>query len=283
MAPDSGALPAEAHVGSVQLDVADLEGMTSFYRDVVGLDRLEASDDRVVLGPGGGPGILVLEASPETPARPEDAAGLFHVAYRVPDRPALADALDRVRAGGHLSGASDHRVSEALYLSDPEDNGVEIYCDRPRDEWPRTEEGGVAMATLPLEFDSLPDGRGEPSVPEGTSVGHVHLEVTAIPDSEAFYRALGMGVQARYGDQAAFLAAGDYHHHLGLNTWNHRTAPTTGRGLAWFQVVVPDGEAVDEAVDRLEDHGATVEATETGARVEDPDGIGLHLKEENTS
>lgn len=276
-----GSLPGGSHVGAVALDVADIDRVASFYSDVVGFDGLDHTDDEVVLGPEDGPQTLVLRSSPDTPERPDDAAGLFHVAFRVPDRAALADALGRVRSGGHLSGASDHRVSEALYLSDPEGNGVEIYCDRPREEWPRTPDGGVAMETLPLEFDSLPDGRGEDHVPAGTDVGHVHLEVTSIPDAEAFYRALGMDLQARYGDQAAFLAAGDYHHHVGLNTWNHRTAPASGRGLAWFELVVPDREAVEDAVDRIEEYGTPVERTNGGTRVRDPDEIGFRLTVED--
>lgn len=284
MPADDGSLPADTNVGAVHLRVADLDRTTTFYRDVVGLDQLERDDDsEAVLGPEGGPGVLVLESAPDTPDRPDDAAGLFHVAFRVPDRAALADALARIRDGWRLSGASDHRVSEALYLSDPEDNGVEIYCDRPREEWPRTPDGDVDMATLRLDFDALPDGRGEERVPPGTDVGHVHLEVTSLPSAVAFYRALGMRVQARYADQAAFLAAGDYHHHVGLNTWHHRETPASGRGLGWFEVVVPDGETLDAAVARLEDHGATVEATDSGAQVDDPDEISIHLSVEGSS
>lgn len=228
-------------------------------------------------GPEYGRRLLELRAAPDLPDRPADAAGLFHVAFRVPDRVALTDALERIRENWRLAGASDHKVSEALYLSDPEHNGVEVYRDRPRGEWPRTPDGGVDMQTLPLDFDSLPDAAGGQRVPAGSDVGHVHLEVTSLPASVSFYRALGMTVRARYGSEAAFLAAGDYHHHVGLNTWNHRTAPASGRGLASFEVVLPDGDAVVAAVHRLEAHGCAVEWTDDVARVDDQDGVSLDL------
>ncbi|MFB6353297.1 MAG: VOC family protein, partial [Halobacteriales archaeon] len=238
-------LPAAAHVGRVGLCVGSLDRVRPFYEDAVGLTA-ERDGDRVALGPTSDEPLIVLEAAPEAPDRPREAAGLFHLAVRAPDRAALGDAVTRLRSSGFsLSGASDHLVSEALYLRDPAGNGVEVYRDRPRDEWPETDDGLVGMETLPLDLEALEaagDGQHVDGLPAGTDVGHVHLEVTDLARSESFYAdALGLGVRARYGDDAAFLAAGGYHHHVGLNVWNRRRAPASGRGLAWFEFVLPDG------------------------------------------
>ena len=185
-----------------------------------------------------------------------------------------------------LTGASDHLVSEALYLRDPAGNGVELYYDRPREDWPLTDDGGVAMETLPLDLDDLSassETGGAAALPAGTDIGHVHLEVTDLPRAEAFYAdALGLNVRARYGDDAAFLAAGDYHHHVGLNTWNHRRSPATGGlGLAWFELALPDAGTADAVRRRLADRGYGVdeESADDGeaSTVADPDGIRVRL------
>ena len=303
-AADAFSLPATAGIGRVALRVGSLDRVLPFYRDALGFGverdaRGDGQPARVRLT-AGGETLLALEERPDAPPRGESEAGLFHVAVRVPDRAALADALARIRrAGATLTGASDHLVSEALYLRDPAGNGVEVYRDRPREAWPRADDGGVAMDTLPLDLDDLSGAnegsdRGDADVlPAGTDVGHVHLEVADLPRAEAFYAdALGMNVRARYGDAAAFLAAGDYHHHVGLNTWNGRTSPADdGLGLAWFEVAFPDADARDAARRRLETREDAVESDEGGRRgadddrrwdrdaptVVDPDGIRVRL------
>lgn len=274
MATDS--LPAEAAVGRVALTVTDIAEVADFYRSVVGLDILSEREDRAVLGAGDRP-LLVLEGDPESSERPREAAGLFHTAFRVPDREALADALERVEDEWTLAGASDHRVSEALYLWDPEDNGVEIYCDRPREEWPITE-GRVQMDTLPLDQEALGEvASGADGVPADTDVGHVHLEVTSLDDARSFYvDALGMGVRQEWNG-ALFVAAGDYHHHVGLNTWNGRSDPASGRGLAWVELTVPDDDALAVTRERLAGAGVAVTDTNDGFAVSDPDGIGVRV------
>ncbi len=154
----------------------------------------------------------------------------------------------RIEDDWELDGASDHRVSEALYLTDPEGNGIEIYRDTPREGWPSDEDGRVEMETLPLDVDELREestGTVDPdateTVPPGTVIGHVHLEVSSIPAAREFYaRTMGLQVRQEFGPSALFLAADDYHHHIGVNTWNGRTEPAEGRGLAWFELVVPD-------------------------------------------
>src|SRR6476659_4789489 len=171
-------------MGPVRLTVADLDGARDFYRDAIGLAEIETLNGGVRMGTGDPSDLPVIElvGDPDAPPRPRGTSGLFHLAILVPSRPDLSRALRRVfEAGWHLSGASDHLVSEALYLSDPEGNGIELYRDRPREEWPR-EGDEVAMATLPLDLESLlaePGGDADaPAMPEGTVLGHVHLQVS---------------------------------------------------------------------------------------------------------
>jgi catechol 2,3-dioxygenase len=279
-------LPAETTVGRVALRVADLDQLVEFYTAVVGLSVLDRAAGSATLGAGGTP-LLELVAAPDLPARAGAAAGLFHTAFRVPDRTALGDALGRIEREWRLTGASDHRVSEALYLRDPEDNGVEIYCDRPRSEWPRQGER-VGIDTLPLDLDPLREAaRGEASVPDGTDVGHVHLEVSDLAAAREFYvGALGMGLRQEV-EGALFVAAGDYHHHVGLNVWNGRTDPAAGRGLAWFELLVPDADALAATRERLADagyeednslEGNNSDVTYEGDIFHDRDGIEVRLR-----
>ncbi|WP_340101074.1 VOC family protein [Salinibaculum salinum] len=269
-------LPLETTVGRVALRVADLDRVAAFYRSVVGLDTIRDAGDSVVLG-AGERSLLVLERTPEMPARTRDEAGLFHTAFRVPDRAALADALDRIEADWQLTGASDHRVSEALYLDDPEGNGVEIYCDRPESEWPTTD-GRVQMDTLPLDTESLrTEASGDDGVPAATDVGHVHLEVSSLSAAREFYvETLGLGVRQEFRG-ALFVAAGTYHHHVGLNRWKERSAPASGRGLAWFELRVPGREALTGVRDRLREGGVDISETDDGIAVSDSDGIGVRI------
>ena len=220
-------LPAETRIGRAALCVADLDETTAFYRDVVGLAVLDRDAGRATLGVGETP-LLILERDPDRPARGRTDAGLFHTALRVPSRAALGEALVRVRGRWRLDGASDRLVSEALYLDDPEGNGVERYRDRPREEWPRAEDGTVRMATEPLDVEGVvaaaSDGNGAGSktlvkrAPAGTDVGHVHLELTSPAAFEAVY-VDGLGFEpGMTGPDVRFVAAGGYRHHLGANT-----------------------------------------------------------------
>ncbi len=269
-------IPGGTVPGTVTLTVTDLDGVGGFYRDTVGLPVQDREDGRMVLGPDRP--LIVLREDRDIPDRPREAAGLFHTAVRVPDRGALADVLDRVEAAGALHGASDHGVSEALYLSDPEGNGIEVYRDRDREDW--TETGGmVAMPTERLDLDGLrPAAHGHDRVPDGTTVGHVHLEVTDLAASRAFYvDTLGFTVRQELGT-ALFVAAADYHHHIGMNTWNGRTAPVSGRGLDRFALHVPSRDAVTTLQERCIDAGMPVEPADEGFTVRDPDGITLHIR-----
>ena len=291
-------LPPDTRIGRTALRVADLDETIAFYRDVVGLAVLDRGDERATLG-AGETALLVLERDADRPARGRSDAGLFHTAFRVPSRAALGEALGRVRERWRLDGASDHLVSEALYLDDPEGNGVEIYRDRPREEWPTDADGTVRMATEPLDVEGVAAavaGEGEEGgadsaalvdrVPPGTDVGHVHLEVTSLTAFEAVY-VDGLGFEVGMsGPDVRFVAAGGYHHHLGANTWRGRTTPAAGRGLAWFEVVVPDAAALDAVRDRLDAVAAdgdvefAVAERNEGIAVTDADGIEVRVRTE---
>ncbi|QCC49033.1 VOC family protein [Halobellus limi] len=277
---DSPSLPPETRLGRTALSVHDLDAVTEFYRTVVGLAVLARDDGTATLGVDGTP-LLVLRRDADAPPRGRDQAGLFHNAFRLPSRAALGAALERISDGWTLDGASDHDVSEALYLSDPEGNGVEIYRDRPRAEWPRTADGGVEMATRPLDLDDIAaESNGGSTAPEGTTLGHVHLEVTSVPTARDFYvETLGFEVRMDAG-AALFVAAGGYHHHLGLNAWNGRSSPAGGRGLAWFEVLVPDDAAVRAVRERLAGADVAVAERDGGIEFEAPDGVTVRLRAE---
>jgi len=290
----SDALPAAAGIGRVALRVPDLEATVTFYEDVIGLDRLApdavaatsppAEAESAVLGAAGEP-LLVLDAAPDAPQRTPAQAGLYHLAILVPDRATLGAAVGRLRDRDLIDGAADHGVSEAIYSRDPAGNGVEIYVDRPKAAWP-IEGDRVQMVTDPLDLDelgSLAPLDADGTLPEGTTVGHVHLEVSDLDRTAGFYAdALGLNVRQRMGEQALFLAAGEYHHHVGANTWRRRSEPAgdDSLGIAWFEVVLPSESALEDAARRLEEAGVAVERERDGAvlAVTDPDGIELRLR-----
>jgi len=210
-------------IDRVALAVGDLDRSVNFYNQVLGLPVAERDERRALLGPDGNLELLALEH----PARPvRGTTGLFHVAWLHPDRAALAATLRRlVAAGGRLDGASDHGVSEALYLSDPDGLGIELYTDRPRERWQHPPTGGVVMYTAALDLPSLLatfEGQPGPEIDPGTKIGHVHLKVSDVARSLEFYRdRLGFEEQAEM-PSAAFVSAAGYHHHLGLNSWESR-------------------------------------------------------------
>ncbi|QLD86031.1 VOC family protein [Natronomonas halophila] len=278
MYSDGDRLPSGTRIGRTALGVSDLTEMADFYRDVVGLTVLSRDDTRAVLGGVETP-LLVLEHEPDAPTRHRSGAGLFHNAFRVPSRAALGDALNRIRDHWQLGGASDHGVSEALYLTDPEGNGIEIYRDYPREEWPRNDDGTVRIGTYHLDLEPIEAAAaGESEAPAGTDVGHVHLEVSSLASFREFYvETLGFEVQTEL-PAALFVSAGGYHHHLGANTWNNRTGPVDGRGLSWFEVVLPRTETLDAVRDRIAESEYAVTETDDGISVTGPDEIEMRFR-----
>ena len=278
-------IPPDTAIGKVRLRVADVDALAAFYERVLGLRAVDREAGVVRLGPEGGEQLVELEPAPGAPPAPGFSTGLFHVAVLVPDRAELARSLKRVAdAGWRLTGASDHLVSEALYLNDPEGNGIEIYRDRPRDQWERNG-GELRMATLPLDLDEHPrrarPRRGGERRAAGTTIGHVHLRVADIPAAEAFYDdGVGLDVTVRSYPGALFLSAGGYHHHLGLNTWQSEGAPPPPEGalgLDRYELVFPDEASRDEAADRLGERGDPVRLDE-GVLTTDPSGNRVLLK-----
>jgi catechol 2,3-dioxygenase len=273
-----GRLPADTRLGAIRLRAGDADRLRAFYETTIGLEALATDDGVTALGVDGR-ALVELVSDPAAPPRPPRSTGLFHLALLVPTRADLARTLRRVAgAGWPLSGASDHLVSEALYLSDPEGNGIELYRDRPRGEWPRAE-GRVEMATLPLDLESLlgePGGEtADASMPAGTALGHVHLQVADLGDAESFWvDALGLDVTVRGYPGALFTSAGGYHHHVGLNTWAGVGAPSPppgARGLVRFEVVLPDETTGAEAAERLA-RTAAVDRVDGGVAAADPSG-----------
>ncbi|MGZ5339877.1 MAG: VOC family protein [Solirubrobacterales bacterium] len=272
--------------GPVRLTVADVERQRDFYETAVGLEPLDSSDGAARLGSGDTP-LVELDAGPEAPPRPPRTTGLFHLAIVVPTRADLARALHRViNSGWRLTGASDHLVSEALYLDDPEGNGIEIYRDRPRDQW-RYENGKLQMATLPLDLEGVigelePGEHDAPKMAAGTRMGHVHLQVADIDAARAFDEgALGLDVTVDSYPGALFLSSGGYHHHIGLNTWAGEGAPpppSGSRGLRRFEIQLSGDGQLDEAERRLADAGFDVARDNDGLRTADPSGNTILLK-----
>jgi catechol 2,3-dioxygenase len=273
----SATIPAATRMGAVHLTVSDLARSLEFYRESIGLDVLAQSGERAALGIGEKRLLELVEIPGAQPA--PGRTGLFHFALLLPDRRSLAAwVAHAVRTRVRLAGASDHFVSEAIYLSDPDRHGIEIYADRPRALW----DGKVAegMGTDPLDLEGLLAELDDPATepfelqPFGTSMGHVHLQVSQVPASIEFYRdVLGFGLMAEYGGQAAFLSAGGYHHHLGANTWRSGGAgpPQPGAAaLRHFEIVLPDAAARDAAVAALVDAGHAVEEHDDGPLARDP-------------
>jgi catechol 2,3-dioxygenase len=284
---ENGSIDPGTSMGAVRLTVGDLEHVRDFYRDTIGLRELGTSNGAVRMGAGDPSQSPVVElvGDPAAPPRPRGTSGLFHLAVLVPSRPDLARALQRVaESGWRLSGASDHLVSEALYLSDPEGNGIEIYRDRPRDDWP-VRDGVVQMDTLPLDLEGvlseLRREDGNAGMPPGTHIGHVHLNVGDLTAAEAFYSgALGFDVTVRGYPGALFVSAGGYHHHLGLNTWAGEGVPPPppgARGLREFEIVLPSAEALAAEEDRLREAGFEPSREGQNVRAEDPSGNAVVL------
>ena len=275
-------LPADTRLGAIRLRAGDVGLLRDFYERAIGLRAVSSNDGITVLGTEDGP-LIELVAAPDAPVRPRGTTGLFHLALLVPARVDLAHALRRVfDAGWHLSGASDHLVSEALYLSDPEGNGIELYRDRPRVEWTHQGEE-VAMATLPLDLEGLlaePGADDEtPSMPDGTVLGHVHLQVADLAAASGFWvDGIGFDVTVSSYPGALFVSAGGYHHHVGLNTWAGVGAPPPpvgARGLDRFEIVVPDESSVSAVRARL---AAAAQDDGGGVTAADPSGNAVLIR-----
>ena len=282
--PNPSAIPTAAsraplHIGAVGMVVRDLDLLTAYYRDMLGLTVQEHAPHVARLGVDG---VTLLELIHQPDALPDDPseAGLYHTAFLMPTRADLARwILHTAKTRVPITGASDHDVSEAIYLDDPEGNGVEVYSDRPREQW-RRDGDMIFQKTDPLDVDAIigeidPATATYPGAPDGLRIGHIHLRVGSVAKAEEFYcGALGLAVTRRRAG-ATFVSSGGYHHHVGANVWHSNGASTrSGKraGLDWFSMEINDQPTMDGLKGRLAAAGVTVEPNANGFAAADPWG-----------
>jgi catechol 2,3-dioxygenase len=271
------------HIGAIGLAARDLR-LADFYRELLGLTEIERTDRLVRLG-AGGVGFLEIEHRPDAKADDPAAAGLYHTAFLMPTRQDHARwimhmANNRVP----ITGASDHGVSEAFYLDDPEGNGIEVYNDRPPERW-NWQDNLVNMPTKALDIEAIlaeadPVKSTYAAAPEGLRIGHIHLRVGSVEKAEEFYRdALGLDLTRRRGG-ATFMSSGGYHHHVGANVWHSDGAGTRDpdrAGLAWFAIEAADEGAFSAAIAKLRSAHAPLRPTPQGVETADPWGTRIRL------
>lgn len=283
-------LPESTHLGRVRLQVADLDRSVLFYERFLGMRVIHRAEKSVGLGPYGEDREIVhlrqLESARPVPKR--GLLGLYHFAILLPDRASLGRFVAHLAALGVRAGMSDHFVSEAVYLTDPDGLGIEVYADRPRDAW-RYDERQLHMTTNHLDVDDLVRSAGDEKwtgMPPGTVLGHVHLYVDDIDKAEAFYHdALGFDKVVWSYPGALFLSAGGYHHHLGTNTWAKGAPPATdadARLLEW-EIIVPAPRDAEEAARHVREAGYAVKQEGSEWVLTDPWGTSLRLVAENIS
>jgi len=273
------------YIGLVKLKISDLERSVAFYTEVVGLRILSQTENIAELTVDGKQPLLILEQIENAVILPErSVAGLYHFAILVPDRISLGLSLRNLIKFNVGVGQGDHLVSEALYINDPDNNGIEIYADRPKESWKRDANGEYVMTTDPVDVDGLlaiSDGKTWSGLSEDTIMGHVHFHVSDLQKTEAFYCGiLGFDVTAHYGAMALFISEGGYHHHIGLNTWagvGAPPAPHDAVGLDYFTLVLPNHEELDKVIVQLKDAGISVRYIEGGWFVKDPSNITIKL------
>lgn len=269
-------------LGKVTLRVADLNRTRAFYEGVLGFHAVQVAERQVTLSAGNDAPLIELEWAPSAPARQPGSAGLFHVALLFPTRRSLGRMLGNLTGAGIRIGSADHGVSEALYLADPESNGLELYVDRPAAEWPAADaDGQVTMYTGALDLASLAAagaGASDPLLPPGLRIGHMHLAVSSLVRAEEFYgQRLGFAVRQRTYPGALFMARDGYHHHLGANTWHSRTAATAGaRGLVRFGMRLSDPRERDRLLENAPAH-VVGRGPHGGTLLKDFDGIEIEI------
>ncbi len=282
---DTPTLAPETRMGAIELLVKDLDAMLAYYRDVIALDHIRTEGDTHILGRGG---VETMKLTPHAhlPSFNRNSAGLYHTAVLFDSEPGLAAAVARVAQSGRgtYTGAADHLVSKAFYFDDPEGNGVELYVDRPRDQWRRDEWGNPVMGVEGLDPNAYIQthlSEAEFTAPmAGASVGHVHLQVGDIPTAKAFYADV-LGFDVTFSMNAAlFLAAGGYHHHIGLNTWHSRGAGprAASLGLGTMDIEVPTPDDMVALRDRLTFAGVQVRDDGQTVRFNDPWGSEIRVR-----
>lgn len=283
-------LPPQTTVGVVSLTVADLDRSLAYYQQGIGLKLQRRENGTAVLGAGPSD-LLALREQPGARPLHNGHTGLYHFAILVPSRLELARTLQHLAASRTpISGFADHAVSEAIYLTDPDGHGIEIYRDRPRHEW-EYPSGRLKLTTEPFDMEGvLGELQGDTAEWAGlhpdTVMGHIHLQVADTAASERFYiDVLGFDLMARYGASASFISAGGYHHHLGMNTWHSAGAPPQppdAARLLWYEIRLPDTDTLTTLVNRLQTAGVTVTEQENGFYLQDPSQNGILLVNRET-
>lgn len=268
-------------IGQVNINVTNLESSLTFYQEIIGFQVLEQTERKVILTANGQTGLLILEQPVDVIPKEGRSSGLYHFALLLPTRADLSVFFQHLLKTDYKFGASDHEVSEAIYLTDPDGNGIEIYRDRPSSEW-QWSNGEVTMKTDPLDGDSLlsestADWSG---LPADTVMGHIHLHVSDLKKAEVFYKdGLGFSIVCHY-PQAIFTSTGGYHHHIALNTWQGVGVPAPKKnsvGLNWYTLVFPSVEARGQAIEQLRKIGAPVLVENDVFITEDPSGNKIRL------
>ncbi|MCM3174525.1 VOC family protein [Paenibacillus sp. MER 99-2] len=282
-------IPATTHLGEVSLRISNLERSIQFYTQVVGLKLLERKDSVATFTVDGQHSLLRLEEIPNAVTMPErSSAGLYHFAILLPDRKSLGLALRNLAASGIEIGQGDHLVSEALYISDPDLNGIEIYADRPRDTWRCDADNNYIMGTDPVDVQGLFDLSANETwegLPVGTVIGHVHFHVRSLEESRRFYHGvLGFDIVGNFANMSAlFISAGGYHHHIGLNIWAGSGAPVNpsdATGIEYFTIVYSSEAERNQAVEQLREAGATLTQQNDVWFTVDPQQIHIRLTAE---
>ncbi|MDR7073096.1 VOC family protein [Fictibacillus barbaricus] len=276
----------DTHIGSVTLKVRDLEKLVLYYTETIGLKILSRTSSKAVLTADGSTPLLLLEGNADLEQRPVRSAGLYHLALLVPTRKDLANVLQHfITSETRMAGASNHLFSEALYLQDPENNGIEIYRDVNREDWVRDAEGKLPAASEPLDVHGLlAEAETKPwdGLPEKTIMGHVHLNVVNIPEAEHFYvNVLGFEEQTRMAHHALFISAGGYHHHIAMNIWNGPNAipaPKEATGLLSYEIILPDADEVEKMKQKLLKNDISFSYQDEQISVTDPAGNGIIIK-----
>lgn len=282
MTDEGGTIADKTRPLQVRLTVADLDRSLKFYRDLLQMEAKvdEETGTARLAATSGSESLIVLQEQPSIGAASSSHSGLYHYAILLPDRSSLAAVVTQlVHARWSFDGFSDHGVSEAVYLPDPDGHGIELYRDRPREQWDHSG-GEIQMPTEPLDLDDLlseaPEGDGWEGFPAGTTLGHIHLHVPNLDQAVAFYReAVGFQLTHRYRGQALFFAAGGYHHHLGANIWAGRgTSPAPGdkARLTGYTFGVPSTEEAERIYERLQAAGHQPEGG-GGVSCRDPAGV----------
>lgn len=281
---NNGLIHPDTNIKSVTLAISNLDRSLAFYQGLLGFQLHRQVEHTAYLGAGKADLIELIEEPAAT--NPGRTTGLYHMAIRVPSPLELARTLRRLVEGNWpLQGFADHGVSQAIYLADPDGNGIEVYRDYPRQQW-RYQNGQLSMSTDPLDVDGLlAELRKEPGesryLPQETDMGHVHLRVADIPGSEQFYcKVLGFELIQRYGPSASFVAAGGYHHHIGMNTWGSHGAPPPpagALGMRRFTIRLPGQAELSRVADRIRSAGIMTSEENNGIFLRDPAGNGILL------